>query len=117
LYNWSAPNLSEKFRTCIDGIEIGPLTGSCGTAAFKKEKVVVADIEQDPLWANYKEIAKEKRKGLLVLSHHRLAQPGHGNIRDLLQKSERTYPGGREYTGKSKRTVDDHLENRLSVEE
>jgi PAS domain S-box-containing protein len=60
LYNWSAPNLSEKFRTYIDGIEIGPFTGSCGTAAFKKEKVVATDIEHDPLWTDYKDIAKEE---------------------------------------------------------
>jgi len=60
LYNWSAPNMSEKFRDKIEGIEIGETTGSCGTAAFKKEKVVVTDIENDPLWANYKQLARDE---------------------------------------------------------
>jgi PAS domain S-box-containing protein len=57
LYNWSAPGLSENYLNSIDGAEIGDNAGSCGTAAFKKEKVVVTDIENDPLWADYKALA------------------------------------------------------------
>ena len=34
----------------IDGIPIGPNAGSCGTAVFRREPVVVADIAQNPLW-------------------------------------------------------------------
>jgi PAS domain S-box-containing protein len=57
LYNWSAPGLSENYLNSIEGAEIGDNVGSCGTAAFKKEKVVVTDIENDPLWADFKEVA------------------------------------------------------------
>ena len=57
LYNWSAPALSENYLNSIEGVEIGDNVGSCGTAAFKKDKVVVTDIENDPLWADYKEVA------------------------------------------------------------
>ncbi|MES2372078.1 MAG: PAS domain S-box protein [Bacteroidota bacterium] len=57
LYNWSAPGLSENYLNGIEGVEIGNNIGSCGTAAFLKEKVVVTDIENDPLWADYKELA------------------------------------------------------------
>ena len=60
LYNWSAPGLSENFCNSIEGIEIGENTGSCGTAAYRKEKVVVADIENDPLWAGYKQLAESE---------------------------------------------------------
>jgi PAS domain S-box-containing protein len=31
--------------------------GSCGTAAYRQQQVVVADIEHDPLWQDYWEIA------------------------------------------------------------
>src|SRR2546423_11478796 len=41
----------------VDGIEIGPSVGSCGTAAYRKEQVIVSDIATDPLWANYRELA------------------------------------------------------------
>jgi len=60
LFNWSAPNLSQNFRSAIDGIVIGENVGCCGTAAFRKEKVVVADIMSDPLWADFKTLAAKE---------------------------------------------------------
>src|SRR5690606_14696898 len=39
------------------GVAIGPGVGSCGTAAYSGEAVLVEDIESDPLWADYKELA------------------------------------------------------------
>lgn len=57
LYNWAAPSLPKEFCNAIDGIAIGENTGSCGTAAFKKQKVIVADIENDIRWADYREYA------------------------------------------------------------
>jgi diguanylate cyclase (GGDEF)-like protein/PAS domain S-box-containing protein len=50
----SAPSLPEAFGAAIDGLKIGPVTGSCGTAAWRNEAVIVTDIETDPLWAQYK---------------------------------------------------------------
>src|SRR6266404_6017068 len=47
----------EAFMAAVDGIEIGPCVGSCGTAAYRKEQVIVSDIATDPLWANYRELA------------------------------------------------------------
>lgn len=41
----------------IDGAEIGPCAGSCGTAAYRREQVIVSDIATDPLWADYRELA------------------------------------------------------------
>ena len=34
----------------VDGQPIGRKAGSCGTAAFRREPVVVEDIATDPLW-------------------------------------------------------------------
>jgi two-component system cell cycle sensor histidine kinase/response regulator CckA len=50
----SAPNLPEAYTRAIDGAPIGPKAGSCGTAAYRKEVVIVADILTDPLWADYR---------------------------------------------------------------
>lgn len=60
LYNWSTPGLSATYLSFIEGGEIGENVGSCGTAAYRKEKVVVTDIENDPLWANFREIAAKE---------------------------------------------------------
>jgi PAS domain S-box-containing protein len=51
------PSFPEAFMAAVDGIEIGPCVGSCGTAAFRKEQVIVSDIATDPLWADYRELA------------------------------------------------------------
>jgi PAS domain S-box-containing protein len=60
LYNWSAPNLPLKFRQSFEGGEITDNMGSCGTAAYRKEKVVVSDIENNPLWADFKKAALQE---------------------------------------------------------
>jgi PAS domain S-box-containing protein len=53
----AAPSLPAEFIQAVDGQPIGPCAGSCGTAAYRKEPVFVADIATDPLWADYKGIA------------------------------------------------------------
>ena len=54
----AGPSLPEAYRKAIDGAPIGPRAGSCGTAAFRKETVIVGDIETDPLWDDYRELAR-----------------------------------------------------------
>jgi PAS domain S-box-containing protein len=53
----AGPSLPPAYSASIDGAQIGPTVGSCGTAAYKREIVVVEDIETDPLWADYKHLA------------------------------------------------------------
>ena len=54
----AAPSLPESYAKVIDGIPIGPKAGSCGTAMYRREPVVVTDILQDPLWATYRGVAE-----------------------------------------------------------
>src|ERR1700738_4875724 len=49
----AAPSFPPDFIAAVDGVKIGPRTGSCGTAAYRKETVIVSDINTDPLWADY----------------------------------------------------------------
>ncbi len=58
LHLGAAPHLPEGYNQAIDGLEIGSSVGSCGTAAFRKEPVFVTDIPTDPLWADYRKLAK-----------------------------------------------------------
>ena len=53
----AAPSLPELYCAAIDGGEIGPKAGSCGTAAFTGKPVFVNDIASDPLWEDYAEFA------------------------------------------------------------
>jgi PAS domain S-box-containing protein len=46
------------FHALIDGIDVGPSTASCGTAAFRREPVFVSDIATDPLWSSYRDAAR-----------------------------------------------------------
>jgi PAS domain S-box-containing protein len=57
LRHGAAPSLPAEFMRAIDGRAIGPAAGSCGTAAFRREPVFVADIASDPLWLDYKQLA------------------------------------------------------------
>ncbi|MES2922033.1 MAG: PAS domain-containing protein [Verrucomicrobiota bacterium] len=57
LRHGAAPSLPEAFSQAIDGQVIGDRAGSCGTAAFRGEAVIVADIATDPLWSDYRELA------------------------------------------------------------
>src|SRR5262249_8535361 len=59
LRHGAAPSLPESYVKAIDGVPIGPKGGSCGTAAYLKETVVVTDISKDPLWDDFREPAKE----------------------------------------------------------
>lgn len=57
LRHGAAPSLPDAYNRAIDGAEIGPSVGSCGTAAFRKQPVFVTDIRSDPLWADFRDLA------------------------------------------------------------
>lgn len=59
LHHGAAPSLPAAYNRAIDGVAIGPSVGSCGTAAYRKEPVVVADVQTDPLWADFRGLAAE----------------------------------------------------------
>lgn len=57
LRHGAAPRLPDEYNRAIDGVLVGENVGSCGTAAFRREVVIVDDIETDPRWYNYKDLA------------------------------------------------------------
>ena len=56
LHPLSGPSLPEEYCAAIDGLAIGPMVGSCGTAAYLRAPIAVTDIETDPRWAPYKQL-------------------------------------------------------------
>ncbi|HYE62611.1 MAG TPA: PAS domain S-box protein [Phycisphaerales bacterium] len=87
-----APNLPDEYNRAVDGYPIGPCNGSCGTAAFRRQRVIVSDILADPLWAEGRHLAVA----------HRLAacwsQPIFGTSGTLLGTFAMYYPSTREPT-------------------
>jgi len=97
LIHGAAPDLPTDYCKAIDGVETGPCVGSCGTAAYRKERVIVADIATDPLWADYKELAlqhglaacwsqpikdaDEHVLGTFAMYHQQPCMPDVGDIR------------------------------------
>src|ERR1043165_435348 len=53
----AAPSLSKRWIRQVDGEPIGPDRGSCGTAAYLKQPVIVTDIGRDPRWVRYRDAA------------------------------------------------------------
>ena len=56
LYHGAAPSLPDAYTHAIDGMAIGPAAGSCGTACYRGDAVIVDDIATDPLWEAYREL-------------------------------------------------------------
>jgi diguanylate cyclase (GGDEF)-like protein/PAS domain S-box-containing protein len=91
-----APSFPDFYNSAINGIEIGLGKGSCGTAAFINERVIVDDIQTHPYWTSYKELANKaslgacwsepirsteaKVLGTFAIYHHDINQPTPSDI-------------------------------------
>lgn len=55
----SAPTLPAAYSAAIDGLEPGPLAGSCGTAVHFGEPVIAVDVMTDPRWVRFRRLAAD----------------------------------------------------------
>jgi diguanylate cyclase (GGDEF)-like protein/PAS domain S-box-containing protein len=51
------PSLPDYYTAALVGLAIGPGQGSCGTAAYSRERVIVEDIATHPYWSAYAGLA------------------------------------------------------------
>ncbi len=56
LHPLAGPSMPDTYSQALDGNPIGPKAGSCGTAAFRNDVVIVDDIATDPLWDDYRQL-------------------------------------------------------------
>ena len=63
LRHGAAPSLPEFYNQAINGVAIGLGVGSCGTAAYIGERVIVEDIPRHPYWQNYSGLAGQAGLG------------------------------------------------------
>jgi signal transduction histidine kinase len=58
LWPGGGPGFPDALRPAINPWGVGPDRGACGTAAFLKERVIIADVTTDPRWPDeYREMA------------------------------------------------------------
>ena len=73
-----APSLPDFYNAAIDGLAIGPGVGSCGTAAFTGQRVIVEDVSHHPFWAAFRDLTHRAELGACW------SQPILGTSREVL---------------------------------
>ncbi|MEO5682542.1 MAG: PAS domain S-box protein [Chitinophagaceae bacterium] len=89
----SSPSLAAGFIKKINGLQVGPEAGSCGTAIFLRKTVIVSDITEDPLWRQYKHIAARYKLAAcwsfpIVTSSNKVLGSFAGYYREKISPSE-----------------------------
>jgi len=51
-----APHLPDAYSKALEGTQVGEAMGSCGTAAVRRQPVIVEDVATNPLWANFRDL-------------------------------------------------------------
>jgi diguanylate cyclase (GGDEF)-like protein/PAS domain S-box-containing protein len=56
LYSCAAPSLPAAWANAVESMAVvDEGVGSCGTAAFRRQPVIVSDVETDPLWQDFRD--------------------------------------------------------------
>ena len=92
----ASPSLPEFYNNAINGTEIGLGVGSCGSAAFLAQRVIVEDIVNHEYWQPYKGLAQKaglaacwsepiisstgKVLGTFAIYHKKIASPNLSDI-------------------------------------
>ncbi len=58
LLHGAAPSLPAFYNEAVNGVSIGKDVCSCGSAAYLGEPVIVSDIQTDPRWDGFRELAQ-----------------------------------------------------------
>lgn len=91
LVEGSGGSLPPEYMRALDGLEIGPNVGACGTAAFRNETAIVEDVATDFRFATAKDVllsfglracwsvpirdSNKKVLGTFAMYHQRIARP------------------------------------------
>ena len=97
LLEGSGGSLPPAYMQGVNGLEIGPEVGACGTAAYRNETTIVEDIANDPRFAPAKDFvlsfglracwsvpirdSKQQVLGTFAMYHKRPAKPNERDLR------------------------------------
>ena len=59
LFTGSAPSLPKFYNDAVNGVKIGEKVGSCGSAAYKKIRVIVENINTHENWQDYLDLTQK----------------------------------------------------------
>lgn len=59
LRHGAAPGLPDAHNQAIDGLEIGDGVGACGTAAWRGERVISENVQEDPYWIPFRDLTRQ----------------------------------------------------------
>ncbi len=100
LLSAAAPSLPDSYNRAVNRTRIAEGVGSCGTAAFRRKRVVVEDINNHPFWEGFAPVREAglgscwsepivssagQLLGTFAIYHHRPAVPGDEEIRLIEQ--------------------------------
>jgi diguanylate cyclase (GGDEF)-like protein/hemerythrin-like metal-binding protein/PAS domain S-box-containing protein len=93
----AAPSMPAAWIEATREVMVGEGVGSCGTAAWRKQRVVVEDVQTHPFWSEFKDIARAaglgscwsqpfmdasgRVLGTFAIYHAQAASPGEAEIR------------------------------------
>lgn len=97
LWEGSGGSLPPSYMQGVNGLEIGPMVGACGSAAYNNETTIVEDIATDPRFAPAKDFvlsfglracwsvpirdSKQKVLGTFAMYHKQPAKPHERDLR------------------------------------
>jgi signal transduction histidine kinase len=55
----AGPSLPDAYNAAIDGYAVGPFVGSCGTAIHWGVPVIATNLQTDPLWTDFRDLARK----------------------------------------------------------
>ena len=102
LMTGAAPSLPQDYSSLVDGLVIGPTAGSCGTAAYTRQRCIAENIQTHPFWnAEFRAAAAKARLaacwsepirsangsilGSFAIYHARPRKPGASDLQLLAQ--------------------------------
>ncbi len=104
LINGACGNLPKFFTDAVQGYPIGPKSGSCGTAAFTRKRVIVEDITTSELWEEGRDIALKaglmscwsepffsatgRLIGTFAVYHSTISSPSENDIRTISHSAD-----------------------------
>ncbi|MCB9363879.1 MAG: GAF domain-containing protein [Flavobacteriales bacterium] len=78
LYPVAGNRIPKAWKKVINPLPLGKKSGSCGTAGYLKECVIVENILEDPLWEDYRDL--QYKHGFMACWSHPILEIKTGNL-------------------------------------
>jgi formate hydrogenlyase transcriptional activator len=106
LWPTAGPRMPSAFIQAFTPAQVGPNRGACGTAASRRERVIISDIATDPRWSGLS--GAQSREAILATGIRACwSQPIMSKERQLLGTFAMSYRAPRSPTGRELQLIED----------